>query len=101
MSLTKKQIKHYKPLILERLEKMGVKQEIGYVQTGTSRLAPYLNTEVEGEPKVETKRVPNYRASNLHKNLTKKLLKMSVESIEKFLNAELGNKDKEDVLTAE
>lgn len=101
MSLTKKQTKYYKPLILKKLEEMGVKQEIGYTQTGTSRVVPYLNNEVEGEPKVERKKVPNYRASNLYKSLTKKLLKMPVESIEKFLSTEVGKKEEEGVLIEE
>ena len=95
--LTKKQIKLYKPMIKSKLEEMGVKSEIGYTQTGSFRMAPKLIQE-DGKMEVKQVKTPNYRASNLHKNLTKKLLKLSPEAIEKFLETAIPSKEEsEDV----
>ena len=92
MKLTKKKAKHYKPLIKAKLMEMGVKDQVGYTETGSFRTVSVINEEDKENPKVETKRVPSYRAVNLYKNLTKKLLGMSTEAIEKFLSSPIGNK---------
>ena len=85
MSLTKKEIRYYKPLILSKLNEMGVKNEIGYTKTGSNRqVMQYVQTD--SGYKMQNETVPNYRAANLYKSLTKKLLKMTPEAVERFLD---------------
>ena len=97
MSLTKKEIKRYKPLIHAKLSEMGVKDEVGYTQTGSSRMRPQV---VQGEngPQVEQVKSPNYRAANLYKSLTKKLLNTSPKAVERFLETIIPKKEEESVL---
>jgi len=94
VKLTKKQTKRYKALITEKLDEMNIKNEIGYTKTGSFRevVVPY-HARKEGEPQIQT--LPNYRAANLRKNLTKKLLKMSPEAIDRFLDTIIPSEDKE------
>jgi len=92
MALTKRQIKLYKPMIKAKLDEMGVKSELGYTQTGSFRMAPKV-VQTEGKIEVKQVKTPNYRASNLHKNLTKKLLSLSPEAIEKFLETAIPQKE--------
>lgn len=89
MALTKKETKHYKPLIIRKLEEMKVKNEVGYTQTGTFRYAKQLVPDGEGKFKVQTSKVPNYRASNLQKSLVKKLLALTSNEVERFLATEV------------
>lgn len=92
MTLTKKQIKHYKPLIQKKLTEMGIKNEIGYTQTGTTKVIPQLVKTDDGF-KVENRRVPNYRAANLYKSLTKKLCNLGVLEVERFLATEMPRQE--------
>ena len=88
MTLNKKETRYYKPLIVGKLQEMNVKDEIGYAKTGATKVARQM-VEVEGKFSMEKKTVPCYRAANLQRNLTKKLLKLSPVEIERFLATEL------------
>ena len=79
-SLTAKEIKYYKPLVEDKLEKMGVSKDTVLAATNKKRKMFHL---VDGKPKAVM--VPINRLSNFQKNLTKKLMKLSAPDVERFL----------------
>lgn len=98
MNLTKKQAKKYKRLILAKLSELGVKNEIGYTKLSSFRVARQVVEKEEGVFAFEKTKIPAHQASNLYKNLTKKLLKMPAEAIDKFLSTELTPPKSKDIL---
>lgn len=109
MGLSNKQINYYKPLIIRKLESLGVKSGIGYTKTGTKgKVEVYVTDEngmrvVKDDYTLETKLIDrdHYRATNLQKSITKKLLKLDVPQVERFLTTEPTSPKSEEILIEE
>jgi hypothetical protein len=82
MTLTKKQLKHYKKLVQNKLIEMGIKDDIQYTKTGHFKTVKQFNPE---SGRVEERRVDSYRAANLYSSLCKKILSLPPEGVERFL----------------
>lgn len=82
VQLTAKEVKHYRKLIIAKLELMNVKDEVQMQATGKVRIVKYFDQK---EMKIKTARLPLNRLANLQKSLTKRLLKLSKSEVERFL----------------
>lgn len=108
MGLSNKQINYYKPLITKKLESLGVQAGIGYTKTGTARdISRYVTDssgqrvqDEAGNDRTEVVKQPHYRATNLQKSITKKLLKLDVPQVERFLTTEPASPKSEEILVA-
>lgn len=94
MPLSKKQIKQYKPLIISKLESMGLKDEIQYAPTGTHKMVKAPSLDADGNFEIKTIKRDNYRAANIFRNLYKKLIKTDPLTIERFLIADFNTEKK-------
>jgi len=90
VSLTKAQIRFYKPLLISKIEGLGLKDEQNQVPTGHFKPAQMVDPETN---KVKRVNAPTMRISNPQRNLLKKLLKLSVEEVEHFLNTNFNKKE--------
>lgn len=86
--LSKDQRKQYRKKLEDKLNALGLKDESILIQTGK-----YKQSLTVRDGKVAVVKVPLVRASNPHRNLIKKLLKLSVNEVERFLNTDFNKKE--------
>jgi hypothetical protein len=80
IALSAKEVKKYKKLVEAKLDAMGVSGSPVMVKTNKMKTVRYVEN---GE--VKKARVPLNRLSNFKANLVKKLMKLSVSEVERFL----------------
>lgn len=90
MALTKKEMRKYKPLIVKKIEDLGMKSELQYTKTGFKKTVDIPRPSGFG---TEKRTFDTYRATNLQRNLLKKLLKLSVGEVERFLSQDFSEKE--------
>lgn len=84
-TLTAKETKLYRNLIVKKLESMNVLNDTIMQATSKLRTVRYFDPNTLT---VKTARIPVNRLANLQKNLTRRLLQLSKSEVERFLAQE-------------
>lgn len=86
MRLNNKEKCRFRSLITKKLESMGVKDEITFVESARKKMLVFNQKTNQLEPQM----VPRYRAQNVLRNMVKKLTSQDKKTVLTFLNLDVS-----------
>lgn len=90
ISLSKDEIKLYRKLLEKKLNEINLVDRVIFVNTDKKKSQLTFNQVTK---KIEQVQIPVTRGSNPHRNLIKKLLRLSVGEVQRFLDTDFSEKE--------